>query len=177
MGDPWRIVAFSIYGASLVALYLASTLYHAIPVARARHWLKRIDHAAIYVFIAGTYTPITLVLLGDWVGWALFGVVWGITIAGIALKFLFIDRFEKLFVAGYVVMGWIAIAAFPQLWSALDLAGLAWLVGGGLAYTVGVIFYQWTRLRYSHAIWHLWVITGSVCHFFLLYFHVLPEAA
>jgi hemolysin III len=176
MGDPWRIVSFSIYGASLVALYRASTLYHAIPMARARHWLKRIDHAAIYVFIAGTYTPITLVLLGDWVGWTLFGVVWGITIGGIALKFLFIDRFKKLFVAGYVVMGWVAIAAFPQLWSALSMEGIAWLVGGGLAYTSGVVFYQWTTLRFNHAIWHLFVIAGSVCHFFLLYIHVLPVA-
>ncbi|HUG09840.1 MAG TPA: hemolysin III family protein [Opitutaceae bacterium] len=177
MGDAWRIVAFSIYSASLILLYLASTLYHSIPAARARHWLKRIDHAAIYVFIAGTYTPISLVLLGDWVGWTLFGVVWGITICGIVLKFLFIDRFKRLFVAGYVVMGWVAIAAFPSLWNRLSAEGLAWLFGGGVAYTAGVIFYQWTSLRYSHAIWHLFVIAGSVCHFFLLYFHVLPRSA
>lgn len=176
MGDAWRIVAFSIYGASLVLLYTASTIYHAIPFARAKHWLKLADHAAIYVFIAGTYTPVALVLLGGWIGWTLFGVVWGITIAGIVLKFLFIDRFKRLFVAGYVVMGWVAIAVFPSLWNALSFAGIAWLFGGGLAYTAGVIFYQWTALRYSHAIWHLFVIAGSVCHFFLLYLHVLPRA-
>jgi hemolysin III len=177
MGDAWRVVAFSIYGASLVLLYTASTLYHAIPFARPKHWLKRADHAAIYVFIAGTYTPVAIVLLGGWIGWTLFGVVWGITIAGIVLKFLFIDRFKRLFVAGYVAMGWVALAVFPSLWSALSLSGLAWLFGGGFAYTAGVIFYQWTSLRFSHAIWHLFVITGSVCHFFLLYFHVLPAAA
>ena len=177
MGDPWRIVAFSVYGASLVALYLASTLYHSIPNARARQWLKRVDHAAIYVFIAGTYTPVTLVLISGWLGWTLFGIVWGVTIAGVSLKFLFIDRFERIFLAGYVAMGWVGIFAFPHLWRVLSPAAMAWLIGGGLAYTVGVAFYKWERLRFNHAIWHLWVIAGSVCHFFLLYFHVLPGVA
>ena len=174
MGDAWRVVTFSIYGASMITLYLASTLYHSIAVARARPWLERIDHAAIYIFIAGTYTPIALLVLGGWVGWTLFGVVWGIALAGIVLKFLFFDRFRLLFLAGYVAMGWAVIAVLPQLWHALPAAALAWLVGGGVAYTIGVVFYQWTSLRYGHAIWHLFVIAGSVCHFLLLYLYVLP---
>lgn len=176
MGDPWRIVAFSIYGASLISLYLASTLYHAIPGTRAKGWLRRFDHAAIYIFIAGTYTPLALLVIGGWIGWTLLGAIWAVTIAGVVMKFLFIDRFKKLFLGGYVGMGWAALVVFPKLWDAFSIEALGWLVGGGLAYTLGVGFFVWEKLRYSHAIWHLFVVTGSVCHFFLLYWHVLPES-
>jgi len=174
MGDPWRIVAFSIYGASFISLYLASTLYHAIPGERAKRLLRRFDHAAIYVFIAGTYTPVALLVLDNWVGWALLGGVWAVTVAGVVMKFLFIERFKKLFLGGYVALGWAAIVVFPSLWSRLSLEAMGWLIAGGLAYTIGIGFFVWERLRYSHAIWHLFVVTGSLCHFFLLYYHVLP---
>lgn len=174
IGDPWRVVSFSLYGASLIALYLASTLYHAIPGATAKKWLKRCDHAAIFALIAGTYTPIMLVTLRGPLGWSMAGIVWGIMIAGITMKFLFIDRFKRLLLGAYVAMGWIVVFALHVLWQRLSGGALWWLVAGGLTYTLGVVFYVWKRLPYGHAIWHLFVLGGSVCHFFFFYLHVLP---
>ena len=174
VGDPWRVVSFSLYGASLIALYLASTLYHAVPGAKAKAWLKRCDHAAIFALIAGTYTPILLVTLRGPLGWTMAGIVWGVMVAGITLKFLFIQRFQKVLLGAYVAMGWIVVFALPALWQRLSGAALGWLVAGGVTYTAGVAFYLWKRLRYGHAIWHLFVLGGSVCHFLFFYFHVLP---
>ena len=174
VGDPWRVVSFSLYGASLIALYLASTLYHAIPGAKAKEWLKRCDHAAIFALIAGTYTPILLVTLRGPLGWTMAGIVWGVMVVGITLKFLFIQRFQKVLLGAYVAMGWIVVFALPALWQRLSGAALGWLVAGGVTYTAGVAFYLWKRLRYGHAIWHLFVLGGSVCHFLFFYFHVLP---
>ena len=174
VGDPWRMASFSFYGASLIALYLASTLYHAIPGARAKAWLKRCDHAAIFALIAGTYTPILLVPLRGPLGWTMAGIVCGVMVVGITLKFLFIQRFQKVLLGAYVAMGWIVVFALPALWQRLSGAALGWLVAGGVTYTAGVAFYLWKRLRYGHAIWHLFVLGGSVCHFLFFYFHVLP---
>ncbi len=174
VGDPWRVVSFSFYGASLVALYLASTLYHAVPGARAKAWLKRCDHAAIFALIAGTYTPILLVTLRGPVGWTMAGIVWAIMLAGIVMKFLFIDRFQRLLLGAYVAMGWIVVFVLHVLWQRLPGAALGWLVAGGVTYTAGVAFYVWKRLPFGHAIWHLFVLGGSTCHFFFFYFHVLP---
>ncbi len=174
VGDPWRVVSFSFYGASLVALYLASTLYHAVPGARAKAWLKRCDHAAIFALIAGTYTPILLVTLRGPVGWTMAGIVWAIMVAGITMKFLFIDRFRRLLLGAYVAMGWIVVFVLHVLWQRLPGAALGWLVAGGVTYTAGVAFYVWKRLPFGHAIWHLFVLGGSACHFFFFYLHVLP---
>ena len=174
VGDPWRVVSFSLYGASLIALYLASTLYHAVPGAKAKAWLKRCDHAAIFALIAGTYTPILLVTLRGPLGWTMAGIVWGVMVAGITLKFLFIQRFQKVLLGAYVAMGWIVVFALPALWQRLSGAALGWLVAGGVTYTAGVAFYVWRRLPYGHAIWHLFVLGGSACHFLFFYRHVLP---
>ena len=164
-GDPWRITAASVYGATLVLLYAASTLYHALPAPRAKVLFQRLDHAAIYLLIAGTYTPFVLVTLrGGW-GWSLFGVVWGLAILGVALKSIFGARLTVLSTAVYVVMGWLVVIAAAPLAAALPAGGMRWLVAGGVLYTAGVVFFAWERLRYSHAVWHLFVLAGSTAHF------------
>ncbi len=174
IGDPWRLVSFSLYGTSLVALYLASTLYHAIPGENAKRWLKRCDHAAIFALIAGTYTPLMLVTLRGPLGWTMAGIIWGVMVAGITMKFLFIQRFQRLLLGAYIAMGWAAIFVVHALWQRLPGGALWWLVAGGATYTAGVAFYVAKRLPYAHAIWHLFVLGGSACHFVLFYRHVLP---
>ncbi|MCB9788625.1 MAG: hemolysin III family protein [Deltaproteobacteria bacterium] len=174
LGDPLRVVSVSIYGASLVLLYAASMVYHGAISPRWKARLNRVDHAAIFLLIAGTYTPITLVTLrGPW-GWWLFGVVWGLAILGITFKLLGLRRLEKVSVALYIGMGWMALVALQPLLELLGTWGLIWLALGGLCYTVGVLFYLSRRLPYSHAVWHLFVLAGSVCHFFAVWLHVLP---
>ena len=173
-GDVWRVVSFSIYGSSLVLLYLASTLYHSIQHPKVKRVLRIFDHSAIYLLIAGTYTPFTLVSMrGPW-GWTLFGVVWGLALLGIAFKTVFIGKYEKWATAAYVLMGWLVVIAFKQMLITVPPGGIVWLVIGGVVYTLGVIFYAWEKLPYNHAIWHLFVLGGSVCHFFAILFHVLP---
>jgi len=148
-------------------LYLASTLYHALPAGRAKAWLNRFDHAAIYVFIAGSYTPFTLgVLRGAW-GWTLFGIVWGVAAFGVTVKLLNRLQHPLLSTGLYVAMGWVAVVASVPLLARMPAAGLAWLVAGGLSYTLGaVVFLLDNRVRYAHFVWHLFVLGGSVCHFF-----------
>jgi hemolysin III len=163
-GDVWEIVGVSVFATSMVALYTASTLYHAArdPIVKAR--LKVLDHAAIYLLIAGTYTPFMIdELRGGW-GWSLFGVIWGLAVVGIALKLVFIGRFKVISTAVYVAMGWLVLIAVVPLVQALDPITLVWMVAGGVAYTAGTPFYHNRRIRYSHAIWHLFVIAGSACH-------------
>lgn len=173
-GDVWRVVSFSIYGSSLILLYLASTLYHSIQHPKVKRVLRIFDHSAIYLLIAGTYTPFTLVSMrGPW-GWTLFGIVWGLALLGIAFKTVFIGRYEKLATAAYVLMGWLVVAAFKEMLVTIPTGGVIWLVVGGVLYTLGVIFYAWQKLPYNHAIWHLFVLGGSICHFFAILFHVLP---
>ena len=176
-GDPWRIVSFSIYGAALVLLYLMSTLYHSLPCPRAKRVFRRLDHAAIYLLIAGTYTPFTLVTMrGTW-GWTLFGIVWGMALAGIVFKAFFISRFEVLSTFLYVAMGWCVVVAVKPLLIALPTGALPWIICGGLAYTGGVVFYLWDRKPYFHTVWHLFVMAGSAFHFFSMLFFVLPGRA
>ena len=176
-GDVWRVVSFSIYGSSLVLLYLASTLYHSIQHPKVKRILRIFDHSAIYLLIAGTYTPFTLVSLrGPW-GWTLFGLVWGLALLGIAFKTVFIGRYEKLATAAYVLMGWLVVIAFKQMHVAIPPGGIVWVVIGGVVYTLGVLFYAWEKLPYNHAIWHLFVLGGSACHFFAILLHVLPVNA
>lgn len=167
-----EIVSCSIYGATLVILYLSSTLYHSIHTPRIRRVLNIIDHAAIYLLIAGTYTPYLLVPLRGALGWSLFGIVWGIAAIGIVFQTLFIGRFKRLSTLSYVAMGWLMITALVPLMKVLPLMAILWLAIGGLCYTLGVIFYAWQRLKFAHALWHLFVLAGSICHFFGVFFYV-----
>jgi hemolysin III len=164
-GDIRQIVACSVFATSLVVLYAASTLYHALPVSRAKHVLRVVDHVAIYLLIAGSYTPFTLgVLRGAW-GWTLFGLVWAAAAVGILHKTLLGFRFPRLSILMYLGMGWLAVVAIGPLARTLPPAGLAWLVAGGLCYTAGVVFYVRDHLPYRHAFWHLFVVAGSGCHY------------
>lgn len=174
-GDPWRVVSFSIYGVSLVILYLASTFYHAFREPAIKQVFKICDHASIYILIAGTYTPFTLVTLrGPW-GWTLFGIIWGLAIFGVIFKSIFIHKFKLISTILYVLMGWFIVIAMKQVIISLEIMGLIWLIIGGLAYTGGVYFYLNDKIKYNHAIWHLFVLAGSVCHFFSILFYVLPK--
>jgi hemolysin III len=174
-GDPWKVVSFSIYGSMLVFLYLASTLYHALVPPKAKKVFQILDHSAIYLTIAGTYTPFMLVTLrGAW-GWSLFGVTWGLAAVGIALTAVFMDKLKLPAVLTYVGMGWMVVVALKPLAEGLTMGGLFWLFAGGLSYTIGIVFYAWKRFPYHHAIWHLFVLGGSIAHFFAMLLYVLPS--
>lgn len=172
-GDAWKLVSFSVYGATLVLLYLFSTLYHSAR-GRAKAVLQKLDHNAIYLLIAGTYTPFTLVTLrGPW-GWTLFGIVWGLAVLGIVLDSLHRRNARRILpVVIYVLMGWIALIALGPLIEALPVPGILWLVGGGLFYTIGIVFYALdARLAHAHGIWHLLVLAGSICHYLAILLYV-----
>ena len=166
-GDTGFIVGASVFAATMLLLYLASTLYHALPIGRAKRVFRIIEHSAIFLLIAGTYTPFTLgVLNGAW-GWTLFGLVWGIAVAGVTLKALNRLTHPILTTTLYLLMGWLIVIAAQPLAARVPQAGLLWLVAGGLAYTIGVIFFALdSRLRYGHFIWHLFVMAGTACHYF-----------
>jgi hemolysin III len=165
-GDALRIASVAIFGATLVALYAASTLYHSIPHPRARPVLRAIDHSAIYLLIAGTYTPFALGPLRHDRGLPLLLAVWSLALAGILFRTLLGPRFHRVSVALYVAMGWMVVLAIRPMIAHIAAPGLVWLFAGGLAYTGGVAFYAWKRLPYGHMVWHLFVLAGSVCHFF-----------
>ncbi len=174
-GNTWHIISSSIFGSSMILLYLASTLYHSIPAPRAKKILRLFDHIAIYLLIAGTYTPFLLVnLRGPW-GWSLFALVWGIALTGIILKVTPLGHKRGLSLSLYLILGWIILVAIKPLLNYLDPGGIRLLVAGGLAYTGGVVFYIWKRLPYNHAIWHLFVLAGSCLHFFAVLFYVIPR--
>jgi hemolysin III len=165
-GGTAVVVGFSVFAATTVLLYLSSTLYHALPRNRAKGVFQVLDHSAIFLLIAGTYTPFTLgVMRGAW-GWTLLGLVWGIAAAGLVLTALGGTRYPKLSTALYLGMGWLVVIAIKPLLERVPLPGLLWLVAGGLAYSAGVAFYSAKRRRYTHFVWHLFVLTGTVCHFF-----------
>lgn len=173
-GDAWKVVSFSVYGASLFLLYLFSTLYHSTR-GRAKSILRKFDHQAIYLLIAGSYTPFTLVTLrGVW-GWTLFGMIWGLAALGILVDSLHTNNTRRILpMAIYIVMGWLVLIAMRPLVDALPLAGLGWLLGGGLFYTVGIVFYALDgKLRHAHGIWHLFVLAGSASHFLAILLYVL----
>jgi len=174
-GDPWRVVSFSVYGATLVILYTCSTLYHAFRHPVVKELFRKFDHAAIYLLIAGTYTPFLLVTLRGALGWTLFGITWGFAIVGVVQATLFLDRFKLFSLIAYLGMGWLIVAAFKPLVASLPPGGLAWIIAGGLFYTLGVVFYVTKRITFNHMIWHLFVLAGSICHFFAMLFYVLPE--
>jgi hemolysin III len=165
-GNTWRIVGVSVFAASMVTLYLSSTLYHALTHDRAKQVFRMFDHCAIFLLIAGTYTPFTLgILRGPW-GWTLLGLIWTLAAIGLTMKMVLRARYSWLSVILYLVMGWLVVIAAPQILRVMPLSGLAWLAAGGIAYTAGVGFYAAHRVRYAHFAWHLFVIAGTVCHFF-----------
>ena len=173
-GTGWHVVSFCVYGVSMVLLYAASTLYHSFRSPGVKHLFQIIDHASIYLLIAGTYTPFLLVnLRGAW-GWSLFGVIWGVAVAGIVFQAFFIRRFKLVATLLYVLMGWMVVVAIKPLVATVEAGGIWLLLAGGLCYTLGVIFYLLHRMRFHHAIWHLMVLAGSACHYFAILLYVLP---
>ncbi|MEK6335285.1 MAG: hemolysin III family protein [Acidobacteriota bacterium] len=165
-GTVWNVVGMAVFAASMIALYFSSTLYHALRNEKAKRFFRLLDHGAIFLLIAGTYTPFTLgVMRGPW-GWTLFGLIWGLAIVGLTMKAIFGTRYGFLSVVLYLTMGWLVVIAAPEVIQKVPLSGLAWIIAGGIAYTSGVAFYAAHRVRYAHFAWHLFVIAGTVCHFF-----------
>ncbi|HVP42478.1 MAG TPA: hemolysin III family protein [Terriglobales bacterium] len=176
-GSAWHVVGISVYGSSLIALYAASTLYHWVQHPPAKRILRIIDHSAIYLLIAGTYTPFMLVNLhGPW-GWTLLALVWTMALFGIAWKLVNLERYVVASTIVYIAMGWLVLIAARPLFRAVPLRGLAWLLAGGLAYTVGIVFFGWSRIRFNHAVWHLFVLVGSACHYVAVMRCVLPHGS
>ena len=176
-GSLSHIISCTIFGLTLVLLYTASTLYHSFQKPNLKHAFKILDHSCIYVLIAGTYTPFLLVTIRGVVGWSMFALVWSLTVIGVLFKIFFVHRFKIISTIAYILMGWLVIFAIKPLFQALPGGGLVLLICGGLAYTLGTIFYAWEKLPFNHAIWHLFVLTGSVCHFFAIIFYVIPLKA
>lgn len=173
-GGELKIIGCCIFGITLILMYLASTLYHSIqePVWKKR--FKVLDHVSIYLLIAGTYTPILLVNFPPKLGWSIFSITWALAIAGVIFKLVATGKYEKTSTVIYLLMGWISMVAIKPMIHALSPDGMYWLLAGGLCYTVGVIFYVWKRLHFSHAAWHIFVLAGSACHFFAILFYVIP---
>lgn len=172
-GTTLHIVSFSIFGSSMVILYLASTLYHLARKKTLRRKLNIFDHSAIYVLIAGTYTPFCLVVLQNTLGWAMFALIWLLALVGILLKIFYTGKYDKLSTIGYVLMGWVAIIAVKPLIEALNTEALVYILMGGISYTIGAVFYSLEKLAYNHAIFHIWVLLGSMCHFIAIFFYLL----
>ncbi len=173
-GDAWHIVSFTIYGVCLVVLYLASTLFHSVRKQSLRNKLNIFDHSAIYFLIAGTYTPFLLVTIrGPW-GWSLFGVIWGLAIGGLFFKLFYTGKYDLISAIIYVIMGWLIIIALKPMNENFSREGMLWLLGGGISYSIGVVFYLLHKLPYNHAIFHIWVLLGSFAHFVAVFRYVLP---
>jgi hemolysin III len=173
-GEAWLVVSCSIYATTLVLVYLCSTLYHSLVRTRARHVFHVLDHSAIYLLIAGTYTPFMLVSMRGPTGWALLGGVWGLAIAGVVFKSLAIGRFPAASATVYLLMGWCVVGAVRPLLRAVSWHGMAWIATGGLAYTLGIVFFANDRLHFFHALWHVCVLAGSVAHYFAVLLYVVP---
>jgi len=175
-GNVWHITSFAIFGGSLIVLYAASTLYHYVQNPKLRLKLNVFDHAAIYVLIAGTYTPFALVVLHGTIGWVIFGISWGLAFFGIIFKLFYIGKYDKISTIAYVLMGWVIIIAIKPLIENFPLKGLLWLLAGGLSYTFGALLYSMKGMKYNHAIFHIFVLFGSFCHFMAVFFYVLPSS-
>ena len=165
-GNAWHIVSFSIFGGTLVLLYLASTLYHSFTKEKVKNLFARFDHAAIFLLIAGTYTPYVLTVLRGALGWTIFGIIWGLAISGVVIRSIYLTRFRKLMVGIYLGMGWMFTLAIVPMIRNLSTTSLIFLFLGGVFYSIGVIFYMWRTLKYGHGIWHIFVLAGSIMHFF-----------
>ncbi len=173
-GDPYRVVGSMVFGFSLVLFYTVSTVYHTVRTDRLRALFRKLDHVGIYLLIAGTYTPITLVALRDGNGWAIFGVVWGLAAAGILFKLLMVHGIPLLGPVLYIALGWLIVADLEGLAESLPRGGIGWLVAGGVIYTAGILFYAVNRIPHHHGIWHLFVIGGSLCHYLAVLWYVIP---
>jgi len=176
-GNLNHIISCTIFGIALVLLYTASTLYHSFQRPNLKHLFKIFDHSCIYILIAGTYTPFLLVTIRGFTGWSMLIILWSLTVIGVLFKIFFVHRFKIISTIAYILMGWIIIFAIKPLFHTLPGGGLALLISGGLAYTFGTIFYAWNKLPFNHAIWHLFVLAGSACHFFAVMFYVIPAKA
>lgn len=174
-GNVWSTISVSIFGVSLIALYAASTLYHSAIQKELRYRLKIFDHSAIYVLIAGTYTPFTLITLNGTTGWLVFGVSWGMALIGIILKLFFTGKYNFISTLMYILMGWMIVFAIKPLIDSLPFDGILWLLAGGISYTIGAILYSIERIKFNHAIFHIFVLIGSFCHFYSVYYYVLPS--
>ena len=172
--NGWVIVSCCVFCSTLVLVYVCSTLYHSLVRTRARHVLQVLDHSAIYLLIAGTYTPFTLVSLRGTLGWVLFGVVWSLAIAGVIVKSFAVNRFAVASALVYLFQGWFCVIAVRPLIRAIGTPGMAWLAAGGIAYTLGIVFFALDRLRYFQAVWHLFVLAGSIAHYFAVLFYIVP---
>lgn len=177
-GTAWHVVGVTIFGSSLILLYLNSTIYHAIPhTKQIKALFRHLDHICIYILIAGTYTALCITILRGTLGWTIFGIQWGLAIAGIIYKIVFGERYNFASTLIYLLMGWMALICINQLYSELNLSGFLWLLAGGLFYSLGVIFYfKDQKIEYFHSIWHIFVLCGSVCHFFCVLYFVIPSA-
>ena len=171
-GNPWKIVSVTIFGITMLLMYLSSTIVHSLPVGKWKDIFQIFDHSSIYLFIAGTYTPFLLVHLRSGIGWTLFGVIWGIAIIGIIFKVFFVKRFLILSTIFYILMGWLIVLVWEPLNQTVHNNGIMLLVIGGVLYTIGTIFFIWRKIPYHHVIWHLFVLAGSICHFFAIFYYV-----
>ncbi|PBB05173.1 PAQR family membrane homeostasis protein TrhA [Salimicrobium humidisoli] len=172
-GNVWTITASAVYGATMLLLFLSSTLVHSFPQGKIKDLFEIFDHASIYLFIAGTYTPILLIALGGKLGWTLFGIVWGAAVVGVVFKIFFVKKFVVLSTLIYVLMGWMIVIAWDALTASLAPDGIIFLVAGGLAYTVGALFYVWRGFTHHHMIWHLFVLAGAILHFITVFFYII----
>lgn len=173
-GTSWHIVSFTIYGASMLLLYANSTMVHSLKEGKAKDVFEFLDHSSIYIFIAGTYTPFLLLAVRGVFGWTLFGIIWGIALLGVLFKIFFVKRFLYMSTIFYIGMGWLIVTAWGPLTQAVPSTGMTLLVTGGLLYTLGTVFYVWRAFPFHHAIWHLFVLAGSVMHFFAILLYLLP---
>ena len=170
---PYALFSVIVYGISIIILFLASTFYHAVNGEKRKHYFRIVDHISIYLLIAGTYTPVLLIMLPDSLGWELFWTAWGIAAFGVILKLFFTGRFETFSTVLYLVMGWLIVFDFSTLADRMENNGLLLLFAGGLFYTVGIVFYAIEKIPYNHVIWHFFVLGGAICHFFMVYFFVI----
>ncbi len=175
-GNAWHVVSCSIYGGTLVLLYLSSTMYHSLAKTRAAGVFQILDHSSIYFLIAGTYTPFTLVTLRGGLGWTMFGIIWGLAILGVIFKVFTAGKFKLFATIIYLIMGWLIIIPIGSIIKALPTGGLVLLVAGGLSYSLGTVFYMIKKVPYFHFVWHLFVLAGSVLHFFTILLYVIPSS-
>lgn len=173
-GTAWHVVSFTIYGSTMLLLYLSSTLVHGLRDGKAKDFFEFMDHSSIYLFIAGTYTPFLLVAIRGTLGWSLFGIVWGVALFGVVFKAFFVKKFLFLSTVFYIAMGWLIVIAWNPLTAVVAPQGMNLLAIGGVLYTLGTIFYVWRGFPYHHAIWHLFVLAGSILHFFAILIYLLP---
>lgn len=173
-GTAWHVVSFTVFGVSMLLLYFSSTMVHALRPGKAKNLFEIFDHSSIYFFIAGTYTPITFIVIGGKLGWTMFGIIWGLAIGGTIFKVFFVKKFLFTSTILYVLMGWLVVMGWNQIVSTMSTAGVFWLVLGGILYTLGAVFYVWRGFKYHHMVWHLFVLGGSTAHFFCVLLYILP---